>query len=157
MATFAPALHKFSLEVLQSVKANDESIEYPFDNHPFSAVTFNLGPTALTKPHRDTEDHANNWCAVTSLGNFDHTKGGHIVFWDLLLAIEFPPYSTIFFPSALLAHSNIAIQPGEQRSSITQYTSNGLFRWVAYDHSLQGERTSSGKEWWDEPVHMFQQ
>ena len=49
--------------------------------------------------------------------------------------IEFPPGSTILIPSATLRHSNVAIQPGEKRFSITQYTAGGLFRWV--DHGFQ--------------------
>ena len=57
--------------------------------------------------------------------------------WDLQLAIEFPPGSTILIPSAVLHHSNIPIQKGEERYSFTQYTAGGLFRWV--DHGFQKE------------------
>ena len=75
------------------------------------------------------------WCAITALGPFDPTHGGHLVLWDLKIVIEFPPGSTILIPSATLRHSNMAIQPGEKRFSITQYTAGGLFRWV--DHGFQ--------------------
>jgi len=34
------------------------------------------------------------------------------------------------FPSAILAHSNVAIVPKETRYSFTQYAAGGLFRWV---------------------------
>lgn len=57
--------------------------------------------------------------------------------WDLQLVIEFPPGSTILIPSAVLRHSNTAIQKGEERYSFTQYTAGGLFRWV--DHGFQKE------------------
>ena len=57
--------------------------------------------------------------------------------WDLQLVIEFPPGSTILFPSAILRHSNVAIQKGEERYSFTQYTASGLFQWV--DHGFPKE------------------
>lgn len=157
MGAFAPALRNFTLETLASVKASVPQLTYPYENHPFAAVTFNIGPAAWTKPHKDMMNLSWGWCAVTSLGCYDHTKGGHLVLWDLNLAVEFPPYSTIFIPSAILAHSNTAVKPTEHRSSVTQYNSAGLFRWVAYNHSLQGEREHSGKEWWDTPAPMFLQ
>jgi len=155
MGVFAPVLQHFTLDTLASVKTSVPMLEYPYEDHPFAAVTFNFGPNACTKRHKDVMNLSWGWCAVTSLGRYDHTKGGHLVLWDLKLAVEFPPFSTLFLPSAVLAHSNTAIGPTEHRSSITQHNSAGLFRWVAFDHSLQGERELSGKEWWDHPAHMF--
>jgi len=155
MEVFSPALQRFSVNTLASVKASVPGLKYPYENHPFAAITFNIGPAACTKPHKDMMNLSWGWCAVTSLGCYDHTKGGHLVLWDLKLAVEFPPYSTIFIPSAILGHSNTSIGPAEYRSSVTQYNSSGLFRWVAFDHSLQGKRVSSGKQWWDSPAHMF--
>lgn len=155
MRLFAPRLREFTLETLAKVKVSGPPLKYPFENHPFSTLTFNIGPAACTTPHKDVMDLTWGWCAVTSLGSYDHKKGGHLVLWDLKLAVEFPPYSTIFIPSAILSHSNTAVGPTESRSSITQYNSTGLFRWVAFDNSLQGEKKRSGKEWWDSPTHMF--
>jgi len=142
------------MKILQEVKASLPSLAFPYDDYPFSAVTFNLGPDACTKPHKDSWDLTWGWCAVTSLGNFDHTKGGHLVLWDLGMVVEFPPHSTILFPSTIITHSNTAIQDGEWRSSVTQYNVAGLFRWVAYGHSLNREGPS-GTDWWDNFNHMF--
>jgi hypothetical protein len=155
MQVFAPDLCDFTMKTLQSVKTHDPSLVFPYEDHPFAALTFNIGPRACSKPHKDPHDLSWGWCAVTSLGSYDHTKGGHMVLWDLDLAIEFPPYSTIFLPSTIITHSNTAIGSTERRSSITQYNAAGLFRWVAYDHSLQGGRKGCGKDWWDKPTHMF--
>lgn len=157
MGVFAPDLKKFTLETLSAVKASVPDLKYPYEDHPFASVTFNIGPSACTKPHRDVMNLTWGWCAVTSLGDYDHTKGGHLILWDLSLAIQFPPYSTIFIPSAVLTHSNTAVGPTEHRSSITQYNSAGLFRWVAYGNSLKDGREVSGREWWDRPSHMFLQ
>jgi hypothetical protein len=87
--------------------------------------------------HTDPSNLPYGWCAITSLGPFDSKQGGHLVLWDLQLVIEFPPGSTILIPSAVLRHSNTAIQKGEERYSFTQYTAGGLFRWV--DHGFQKE------------------
>ncbi|KAJ7624191.1 hypothetical protein B0H17DRAFT_1151319 [Mycena rosella] len=58
------------------------------------------------------------WCSITALGDFDPNKGGHLILWDLRLAIRFPPGSTILIPSALLHHSNVAIQQVLQQQHI---------------------------------------
>ncbi|KAJ6599613.1 hypothetical protein B0H10DRAFT_2322761, partial [Mycena sp. CBHHK59/15] len=35
-------------------------------------------------------------------------------------------------PSGCVDHGNTPLQPGETRTSMTQYAAGGLFRWVAY-------------------------
>jgi hypothetical protein len=70
------------------------------------------------------------WCAVTSLGKFDHTKGGHLVLPDLKLVIEFPSGATILLPSATLCHANVPVQSHETRASFAQFCAGGLFRFV---------------------------
>lgn len=72
------------------------------------------------------------FCPLTALGKFDHTKGGHLVLFDLKIYIQFPPGSTILIPSACVEHANTPIQEGETRHSIAQYAAGGLFRWVAH-------------------------
>lgn len=106
-------------------------------------------------------------CAITALGNFDHTLGGHLILWDLKLVIEFPAGATILLPSATLRHSNIAVQDGETRYSFSQYAAGGLFRWV--DQGMQCTKafwaSLSDDEWeaemaksearWREGVKLF--
>jgi len=155
MQVFAPELCKFLMETLEEVKRSKPSLRYPYRNNPFAAVTFNIGPAACTIPHKDVMNLSWGWCAVTSLGCYDPKKGGHLVLWDLKLAVEFPPFSTIMLPSAILKHSNTSIGPAERRSSVTQYNASGLFCWVAHGKSLKGGRKKSGQAWWDSPKHMF--
>lgn len=69
------------------------------------------------------------WCAITALGNYDYTKGGHLILWDLGLVIEFPPGSTILIPSACVKHSNVSIGDDETRFSIVQYAAGEIFHW----------------------------
>ena len=94
------------------------------------AVTFNFGPQTITFPHTDQGNLAWGWCSIIALGQFDPTKGGHLILWDLGIIIEFPPGSTILIPSALIVHSNTPIQVGERRYSFTQYCAGGLFRFI---------------------------
>jgi hypothetical protein len=130
----APKLHDYYTTQLGSLFKKDSSLCKPFDTI-FTAATYNLGPQVVCCPH---VDHANlpfGLCAVTAIGDFDPSKGGHLVLWDCKLAIEFPPGSTILILSAVLAHSNTKIAAHETRFSFTQYAAGGLFRWV--DHGFQ--------------------
>ncbi|KAK0458714.1 uncharacterized protein EV420DRAFT_1620489 [Desarmillaria tabescens] len=114
---------------------SDDSLILNFANSIFCACTFNFGPKTATFEHMDSGNLPFGWCSVTVLGRFNPKQGGHLILWDLKLVIEFPPGSTILFPSAILRHSNTPIGCGETRYSFTQYTSGGLFRWV--DQGLQ--------------------
>lgn len=155
---FSPYLHMFCKERLAQLEQWDPKLQRPFKGTAFSAMTFNFGPRVCTIPHNDFNNLGWGWCSVTSLGKFDHTKGGHLVFWDLNIAVEFPAHSTILIPSAILQHSNTAIQDGERRSSVTQYNSAGVFRWIAYGFQLISAANLAGREpeeWWSNPKHMF--
>ncbi|KAI0040235.1 hypothetical protein FA95DRAFT_1503145, partial [Auriscalpium vulgare] len=134
-----PRLYTHLEDVLSDVRVHDPSLQPPFGNSVFPAVTFNFGPQALTIPHRDWQNVPYGWCAVTALGDFDPTRGGHLILWELKLVIEFPPGSTILLPSAVITHSNAPIQEGETRQSFTQWCAGALVRWWAY-----GFRTEEG-------------
>ncbi|KAJ3714482.1 hypothetical protein C8R42DRAFT_540316, partial [Lentinula raphanica] len=128
--SFAEKIFTLYQETLESLFTSDPKLKRWFKNSAFSSVSFNLGPAVVSWPHTDNYNLAFGWCAITALGNFDPDRGGHLILWDLGLIIRFPPGSTILIPSALLTHSNLPIQKGEERYSIVQYSSSGLFRWV---------------------------
>ncbi|KAK7051168.1 hypothetical protein VNI00_004668 [Paramarasmius palmivorus] len=115
-----------------------EPPKYPNPDGPYwAAFTMNsanvgpLEPQVVTAVHMDFGNYAQSWCAVTVFGKFDPDVGGHLVFWNLGIAIRFPPGTTILFPLALITHSNLPTQPGETQYSIVQYTAGGLFRWIS--------------------------
>ncbi|KAJ7124030.1 hypothetical protein C8R43DRAFT_899244, partial [Mycena crocata] len=138
MACFASAA--FSLwapKVFQYYKEHDAALRQHlphlprnFDRSVFACAAFNFGPDVWTFKHRDVLNLPFGWCAVQALGRFDHRMGGHLVLWDLKLVIEFPHGATILLPSATVEHSNIPVQPGDERASFTQYTAGGLMRYV---------------------------
>lgn len=143
---------------LTRLEAANPSLQRPFRNSAFSTLSFNFGPEVCTVPHQDYKNLGWGWCAVTSFGDYDYEKGGHLILWDFKIAVEFPAHSTIFIPSAILEHGNAAIQPGERRTSITQYNSAGIFRWVAYGFIpkwVAEEFQLEPEAWWKKPRHMF--
>jgi hypothetical protein len=155
MEIFAPDLWAFTKTTLDQFEL-ENGVRRRFPGRPFTSMTYNLGPTVETFPHKDLKNLSWGLCAITSLGNYNPEEGGHIVLWELKLVIEFPPYSTILIPSALITHGNTAVQPGETRRSITQYNSSGLFGWTAHGNMqfTQAKKTAVA-EWWKEPLHMF--
>ncbi|KAG1805994.1 uncharacterized protein BJ212DRAFT_1449499 [Suillus subaureus] len=94
----------------------------------FAAATFNFGPATVTYGHMDNGNFASGMCSITALGNYDPTKGGHLILFDLGLVIEFPPRSTILIPSAILQHGNMLISSREKHLSFTQYFAGGLIK-----------------------------
>jgi len=93
-------------------------------------VAFNLGDQVATKKHIDSQNCPFGWCTITALGDFDASKGGHIVLWDLGLILEFPAGACVCLPSALVTHSNIPTNTCEIRMSFTQYCSGEIFRHI---------------------------
>ncbi|KAJ7900752.1 hypothetical protein B0H14DRAFT_2429228 [Mycena olivaceomarginata] len=132
----------------------------------FAACTFNFGPHALTVPHLDFSNLSWGWCVITALGRFNPDLGGHLILWDLMLVIQFPPGSTILIPSAIIRHSNVPISASEFQCSFTQYTAGGLFRFIRngfkMDHVFEltatkeekRERAEEAKTRWQEGVAM---
>ncbi|KAJ6600048.1 hypothetical protein DFH09DRAFT_1070720 [Mycena vulgaris] len=166
-AAWAPDLFDFYVDYMRLFYSHYPQLRRPFLNGIWSAVTFNLGPQMCARGHRDFANLAYGWCAITALGNFDYTKGGHLILWDCKLIIEFPPGTTILIPSAAIFHSNIPVAEGEHRYSFTQYTAGGLFRWVEHgfkteEEYLEGlskrerrEERELGKERASEGVGLF--
>ncbi|KAJ7133132.1 hypothetical protein C8R44DRAFT_611223, partial [Mycena epipterygia] len=147
-ANWAPNLYDFYVDYMGEFYSTYPHLRRPFLNGIWSAVTFNLGPMTCALGHRDFANLAFGWCAITALGFFDYTKGGHLILWDCKLVLEFPPGTTILIPSAAIYHSNIPIASGEWRYSFTQYTAGGLFRWVEHGYKTEEEyfATLSPKE-----------
>lgn len=113
-------------------------------------VAFNLGNKVVTKKHIDTQNCPFGWCTITALGDFDATKGGHIILWDLGIIIEFSAGACVCLPSALITHSNIPTGDGEVRMSFTQYCAGEIFR-----HIENGFRTDKNLEENDPAILLF--
>ncbi|KAJ7701529.1 hypothetical protein B0H17DRAFT_1195310 [Mycena rosella] len=166
-AMFAPLLFAFYQAQMALIAAWCPSLRWNFARSVFAACTFNFGPHAITVPHLDFGNLSWGWCAITALGDFDPDLGGHLILWDLRLAIQFLPGSTILILSAIVCHSNLPVSTHERRYSFTQYTAGGLFRWIrngyktdeAFEKSAtQAERAGWAAEdlkRWEEGIAMY--
>ncbi|KAJ7033781.1 hypothetical protein C8F04DRAFT_1260512 [Mycena alexandri] len=129
-ALWAPRLYRYYVDHDKILRTRHSDLRRPFVGSIFFCAAFNFGPNVWTFRHRDVLNLAFGWCGVHALGNFDPTKGGHLVLWDLKLVIEFPPGALILLPSATVAHSNVPVADGEERVSFTQFSADGIFRYL---------------------------
>jgi hypothetical protein len=130
LATWMPKIHRHYGQCLKTLVDHDDELVPNFDDSVWSAAAFNFGPRTVTAKHRDAANLPFGICSITALGKYDYIVGGHVVLWEVGLVVEFPPGSTILIPSAAISHSNTQISPHELRSSFTQYSAGGLFRWI---------------------------
>ncbi|KAK7002262.1 hypothetical protein R3P38DRAFT_3215414 [Favolaschia claudopus] len=105
----------------------DPDAYYPCDTSDFSVITFELGG-----PHRRTDHRGmprtyepGSWTVLTALGQYDPSKGGMIILWDLGWVITFAPGDTILLPAGVIRYSFVAVRPGETRYSMIQSAGNG--------------------------------
>lgn len=166
-SVYAPRAFAKSRNVLDVLERKNPSLHRNFPRSSFAATTVNLGIHSISIDHIDVNNSPETMCVLTPVGKFNDALGGHLILWDLKLAIRFPAGSTILLPSALLRHGNTSIQPGETRYCIIQYTAGGLFRWVANNHRTNEaweaqataaekmERRETEEESWQRIVETF--
>ncbi|KAL7278117.1 hypothetical protein ACG7TL_008088 [Trametes sanguinea] len=162
LKVYAPRLHRYYSDTMDALLHHHRGLRRNFVNSVFASATFNVGPQTVARTHTDHLNLPAGLCAITALGSFDAEAGGHLILWDLKLVIKFPPGATVLIPSALLCHSNTALQPGETRFSLTQYSAGGLFQWVECGFKPQGavsaagkKRYARGEEHWNEGLARF--
>ncbi|TFY77044.1 hypothetical protein EWM64_g6968 [Hericium alpestre] len=141
LAYCAPKVYQHYAENLQPIY-DDYGLKLLFQDSIFPSANFNLGPETACRIHVDCQNCPYGFCTITALGNYDPKKGGHLILWDFGFTIEFPPSSTILIPSACVRHGNVAIQPGEQRYSFTQYCPGPLIQWHRCGNRNVGELTA---------------
>ncbi|KAF9472050.1 hypothetical protein BDN70DRAFT_819202, partial [Pholiota conissans] len=133
-ATWAPKLYTYTENSFESVLDSDNTLHRNFENSVWASFAVNFGPRTVCRRHRDTSNLPFGWCGITALGDFDATRGGHLILWELKIAVEFPSGATALIPSAAVTHSNAPIARSETRLSFTQFTAGGLFRWADQGH-----------------------
>ncbi|KAJ7440333.1 hypothetical protein B0H11DRAFT_1750907 [Mycena galericulata] len=134
LALYAPKLYRYYCRVFRGLFEHHPDLILNFENSIFPAATFNCGPDAVTFEHLDHLNLSHGLCGVTCGGEFDSKCGGHMIFKQIRLVIEFPSGASMLIPSGFLDHGNTSIQPTETRHSFTQYAAGGLFRWAAYGY-----------------------
>ncbi|KAJ6571908.1 hypothetical protein B0H19DRAFT_1209087 [Mycena capillaripes] len=104
---WAPCLYKYYHKHNRKLCQHFPHLRRTFTKSVFSGAAFNFGPNVWTFKHRD----------ILNL-----PFGRHLVLWDLMLVIEFPPGALVLILSATLSHSNVPVQPGDKHISFTQFT-----------------------------------
>lgn len=140
--------YKTNLDKLWEIHPELSKPLFPKSIMPTAA--FNLGERVTAKIHVDAMNCPFGWCMVTALGSFDSSLGGHLILWELGLALEFPAGACICLPSAIISHSNIPTHEGETRMSFTQYCSGEIFRYIE-----NGFRTDGNLEREDPAILLF--
>lgn len=132
LALYAPKLYDHC-----RVKLNTLPVQFPrlapfFSNGTkvFPAAAFDLGPGTSAQKNRTALNHPYGWTATQALGQFDPTKGGQLVFWELRLIVQFPPGALVLHPAAMITVTTTPVNEGETRTSITQYIPASLFQYV---------------------------
>jgi hypothetical protein len=131
-----PKVYLFVRDVLQELLKRCPWLRMPFKGSVFACFTINFGPWSVCFNHRDYNNAPGVPCAITALGEFDHTRGGHLVLFDYRLVVEFPARSTAEILSACVHHGNTSIQAHEWRSSVISYMAGG---YVAYGFRLEAD------------------
>jgi hypothetical protein len=131
-------VYEYQKSRIEQLLAHSPELKHTVPKTIFPTTACNFRNVCCNK-HRDTQNCPFGWCGITALGKFDHTKGGHIVLWELKLIIEFPHGYTILIPSATITHSNIPVVDGDVRVSITQYCAGSIFRYI--DNGFRTDKT----------------
>lgn len=129
---FAPKLYNEYRTTLGKLYTRYPTLKRNFPGSVYPAASINFGPNSVSFGHADHGNRAAGLCSIFAAGQFNHKRGGHIFLEQLQLVVEFPSGSNILIPSATCVHGNTPIQPGETRTSFTQYAAGGLFRFVDY-------------------------
>ncbi|KAL0060295.1 hypothetical protein AAF712_012918 [Marasmius tenuissimus] len=128
--------YQYYQKAMCELESSIQGFKPNFDRSQFASITCNFGPQVCTSIHTDAKNCSHSMCAITAVGQFQSSKGGHLVLPDLKVIIEFPSGCTFLLPSAILRHGYTRIQKHETRYSVTQYSAGGIFRWLEY-----GQRT----------------
>uniref|UniRef100_A0A0W0FEU8 Uncharacterized protein n=1 Tax=Moniliophthora roreri TaxID=221103 RepID=A0A0W0FEU8_MONRR len=112
-ATWAPELYSLYCDYDRCLHKQHPNLTSNFSNSIWACVMYNFGPNTVTIQHVNQLNYIFGWCAITALDNFNYTKSGHIVLWELELVLEFPPSWTILILSAYIHHSNTPISNGK--------------------------------------------
>ncbi|KAJ7576078.1 hypothetical protein C8J56DRAFT_900299 [Mycena floridula] len=104
-----PDLYEYYQQHMEVVWHEGHKIQPNWPKSVYACCTINFGGQVFCFQHPDSNNLAFGMCAITALGNFDEEQGGHIVFDELELIVEFPHSTTCWCPSASLTHSNIPI------------------------------------------------
>ena len=125
-----------------------------------------MGPGTTPQRNSTALNHPFGWSATQALGQFDPTKGGQLVFWELHLVVQFPPGALVLHPARMITITTTPVNEGETRTSITQYMPASLLQYVesafrsakelkTYNAEINPEDIKSGPDKWRMGLNLF--
>ncbi|KAF9061988.1 hypothetical protein BDP27DRAFT_1337259 [Rhodocollybia butyracea] len=124
-----PKLHALYTNLDKNiVDVDNPNIKRSFQNCCYPACHFNLHKAGAVI-HCDFWNWLFSMCSIFNGGKFNHKGGGHFIAWSLGLAVEFPPGSSLYIPSAAIPHSNSSVAAHERRHSMAFFLPAGLVRY----------------------------
>ncbi|KAK7018524.1 hypothetical protein R3P38DRAFT_3200902 [Favolaschia claudopus] len=130
---FCPTAYDTLAEDKKDMLDRNPQAFFPCEASIFSAATLELGG-----PHFNIRDHKGDlrdlepagWNILTALGKYKSFHGGHVIFWQLGLVVQFPPGSSILLPAGLINYSFVKVDPDETRFSLLQWAGGGVRRFL---------------------------
>ncbi|KAK6997350.1 hypothetical protein R3P38DRAFT_2563409 [Favolaschia claudopus] len=130
---FCPTAYDTLAEDKKDMLERNPQAYFPNEASIFSAATLELGG-----PHFNIRDHRGDlrdmepagWNILTALGKFRSLYGGHVIFWELGLVVQFPPGSSILLPAGLIHYSFVKVEEEETRLSMLQWAGAGVRRFL---------------------------
>ncbi|KAK7019005.1 hypothetical protein R3P38DRAFT_3200302 [Favolaschia claudopus] len=106
--------------------------QYPCPASIFSAVTVELGgPHCRTDWRGEVPPYQpDSWAVLTAIGDYRYTQGGHVIFWEFGIVVQFPPGACILLPPGLVRYSFVEVPDHQSRHSILQWAGSGIERYL---------------------------
>ncbi|KAK6966286.1 hypothetical protein R3P38DRAFT_2591158 [Favolaschia claudopus] len=130
---FCPDAYETLRQDKEEMLDHNPNTFYPNEASVFSAATMELGGAHfnIRDPRGDLRDlEPAGWNILTALGRYRAIHGGHVIFWQLGLVIQFPPGSSILLPAGVVNYSFVKVDPTETRFSLLQWSGGGVRRFL---------------------------
>lgn len=88
---------------------------------PFTAISANFGPHAVTRQHLDLLNSIFGICLLLVFGKFDAKLSANLALYDAKVLCHVPHGAFVYLPSAATRHGNTAIDLGEERWVLTLF------------------------------------
>ncbi|KAJ7935005.1 hypothetical protein B0H13DRAFT_2305161 [Mycena leptocephala] len=144
VARYLPKLYRYLCTTMKGIYDNQPDLKQLFPNSVFPAATWNLGPDVVTAEHCDMHNPPHSVCPITSAGNYDHKKGGHIYMKQIKTVIEFPSArrdALLYDPTA---KSLLATEGGAEKKALFDGEPGARAAWAVELFSkmdeLEGDR-----------------
>lgn len=123
----------------------------------FTSCAINTGGRVCMSDHTDPDNFWGTFCGVMSFGDTDFRKSAFLIVkaGGVAYHFELPPGVLIFFPSAILLHSNSEIIGSDgYRGSIVYWMSGSVVRWYMLGGRAVCQLSEADKAVWTSSANI---